>query len=120
MPCSCGYNPCSCIEPVYSYNWYPTANCNPCLPSTVCKKTIPAKCVLFNGPTLANLNLTSPNNIELILNTIDVVIGSIKATALLNNNNESLKNANILLALNNINARLNAIEGGTPKPNYVI
>lgn len=114
MCVTCGFNPCNCSTVTYSYNWNTISNypCNPCSQTDVCLKTVPAKCVIYNGPTLANLNLTAPQNVQLILSTIDIAIGAI-------NSANALKFTNILTALNDINTRLNVLESGSHAP-YVI
>lgn len=108
---SCGYNPCTCSNPVYSYNWYNTENlpCDPCSTTPVCKKKIPAKCTFYQSATLVNLNLPTGTNIEAIIQVIDSAIGVLKAFQA----TQTTKNTNILTALNDINDRLNVLEGGS-------
>lgn len=118
---NCGINPCSCQQPNYSYNWFNTENypCNPCSTTQVCKKRIPAKCTFYEGPNLANLGLTSPSNLEAIVLATDQVLGLLKDVQLLGTSTQNTVNVNILIALNNINARLNVLESSS-HPAYVI
>lgn len=110
---SCGYNPCQCGSR-FTYNWMDVSNlpCNSCSSTNVCKKSIPAFCTIYNGPNLTGLSLTTGVNIELILSTISTLFAAQQV-------NQSTINNNILLALNDINARIIAITG-TSYPNYTI
>lgn len=47
----CGYTPCTCSSSYPSFNWQNIDNypCNPCSQTEVCKKFIPAKCVIYKG-----------------------------------------------------------------------
>ena len=107
----CGNNYCSCGNPNYSFNWMSTENypCNPCSVTNVCKKKIPAKCTIYNGPALSFLELPTGTDIEVILSSIDSALQSISEA-------QELKNINILTVLNDINDRLNVIEGNTHPP----
>ncbi len=110
MPCnSCGYSPCQCT-PQYAYNWFNTSNypCNPCSTTTVCKKTIPGKCTIYGGPNLTGLGLTTGMSVDVVLAAISVIIAE-----------QTVTNANILTALNDINDRINVIDSGSHAP-YVI
>lgn len=113
----CGYSPCS-HDVQYTYNWYNIDNqpCTTCGTTTVCKKRMPAKCSIYNGTMLTTINVSAGIDIETILSDFDVVIANIQA----NNIVQTTKNNNIQTALNDINARLNALEGGTPHADYVI
>lgn len=116
MCTSCGQSVCNCSNPIYSQNWYNTQSCAPCSTNVVCKKSIPAKCTFYNGSNLSNLGLLSNIDIELILFTVNQVIGNINSTRLIDNSAQNLKNVNILTALNDINSRLNALEGASHVP----
>lgn len=120
MCTQCGNSICNCYNTNYSSNWYTTQNCAPCSTTEVCKKAIPAKCVFYKAGNLANIGLTTNINTELILYTIDSVIGSIKSGSILDKAAQTVTNANILTALNNINDRLNALEAGAPHAPYII
>ena len=118
MSCSCGNNPCQCNNPTYTYNWYNTANypCNPCSTTTICKKKVPAKCVEYRGPNLTLLSLTTNVDVELIISTMVSFLGTLQDTVANNLILQNTKNANILAALNDINTRLNVLEGGIHPP----
>jgi hypothetical protein len=120
MCVTCGYSICNCPSVTYSQNWYNTQSCTPCSTTEVCKKNIPAKCTFYKGSNLANLGLTTNINIELILYTIDLLIGSLNSNRTLDNAAQVTKNTNILTALNDINDRLNTLEGGAPHDPYTI
>lgn len=113
MPCNCGYSPCGCNSPVYTFNWYNTDNypCNPCTTTEVCKKTIPSQCVGYDGANLSNINITSPNNLKTIVQKIDSEIGLLKTS-------DATLKANLLIILNDINDRLNDLEGGPDHDPY--
>lgn len=122
MCVNCGYNPCSCSIVNYSFNWQNTDGypCNPCSTTDYCIKKIPAKCTIYKGPNLANIGLGSDISVELILSVMDIAIGNAAIAAALDKANQTIKNANILLALNDINTRLNTLAGGTPHVPYII
>lgn len=108
---NCGQNNCNgCYNPnpTYTQNWFSTGNlpCDECSPIVVCQRKQPSQCVVYNGPTLVNLNVTMGVD---TLNDILLKLDSIKAL-------QDTKNINILAALNDINTRLNTLEGGTHVP----
>lgn len=113
--CGGGYIP---ETPTFHYNWFPTSNypCNPCTTQEVCAKTIPSQCVGYDGANLSNLNLSAPVSLKVIVQKIDTEIGALKQQNAL----DAVTKANIQAALNDINNRLNTIEGGTPHAPYVI
>ena len=121
MACSCGNNPCQCVNPGYAYNWYNTENypCNPCTTTVVCKKKVPAECVFYAGPALTPLGLTTNIDVELILSTLSTMVDTLQDAISTNLIAQNVKNTNILTALNDINTRLNTITGGAHAP-YVI
>lgn len=102
---SCGYSICNCVMPIFNQNWFSTQTCVTCTPTEVCKKQIPAKCVIYKGSNLANLGLTSNIDVQQILTSVDTILGSM--------------HSNLVIALNSINARLNALETAT-HANYTI
>lgn len=121
MCTSCGNHSCNnCQTTGVSHNWYTTQTCSPCSTTKVCKKSIPAECTFYTGSNLTALGLTSNINLETIFQALNVVLTTSQNTAILNAATQATKNANILLALNDINTRLNALEGGTPNPPYII
>lgn len=121
MACSsCGSpSPCSCntCHSGFSFNWYTTDGlpCNPCSNTQVCKTQHKAFCTYYHGPELTALGLTTNINIELILTQISLAIQTLQNAI----TQQNLKNANILTALNDLNARLN-LEAGTSNPPYTI
>lgn len=119
MCTQCGYSVCNCYNTNYSTNWYRVDTCAPCSTTEVCKKVIPAKCTFYKGSNLSDLGLTTDVNVQAVLYAINVVVGEIKASILLNKNSQQDTNANILAALNDINSRLNVLEGGS-HPAYTI
>ena len=104
--------------PITLYNWFPVNSypCNPCTTQEVCLKTISSQCVEYEGPNLSNINLSAPVNLKTIIQKIDTEIGALKQQNVL----DAVTKANIQAVLNDINTRLNAIEGGTPHAPYVI
>jgi hypothetical protein len=114
----CGNSACTCNTPVYSYNWYNIDNqpCSTCSDTTVCKKKVPAKCSIYNGTLLTELNLDAGANVEEILAAINTILGNYANS----DTSQTYKNNNILAALNDINDRLNALEGGTAHAPYTI
>lgn len=121
MCTNCGYSPCGCSKPNYSSNWFnvDAYPCNPCIQTTVCKKVVPAICVEYKGPILDQLNLDSPARVETILAALNIVLGEIKESVTLESDTSETTAANILVALNDINSRLNVLEGASHAP-YVI
>ena len=121
--CPCNNYPCSCANntPVYEYNWFNISSypCNPCSNTPVCKKKIPAICTFYNGINLTEIGLTTNVNIEVIIAAISATLGTLTDTVATNKISQDTKNTNILAALNDINSRLNTIEGATHPP-YVI
>ena len=115
---SCGNNVCTCNNKNYSYNWYNIDNqpCTTCSDTPVCKKKIPAKCVFYNGTLLTALNIEAPANVEDILAAINTALSNYTNSGI----TQTYTNNNILAALNDINDRLNALEGGTPHAPYTI
>lgn len=109
---NCGYSVCNCPNVSYNSNWFNTTNCAPCSSTEVCKKAIPAKCTFYKGSNLTNLGLLTNVNIELVLFTIDQLFGSLSGETI-------ITKSNILTALNDINDRLNVLEGASHPP-YVI
>lgn len=115
MSCNrCGHTHCSCGQQQYTYNWYNIDNypCNPCSTVNVCKKKIPAACTFYNGPALTFFNLGTNISIEQVIAAFATAIQTLQTE-------NAAKNANIQTALNDINARINLIDGGS-HPNYVI
>lgn len=108
---NCGFNPCTCNNQNYSYNWYTIENynCNPCSSNNVCKKRIPAFCTYYKGPNLDALNLTTDVNIELVLANVNIALKQSQA-----------KIEQLLTHINHLNTRLNTLETGTDVPPYVI
>lgn len=66
-------------------------------------------CTLYLGPNLTNTGINTNDNLRVVLQKLD----AIKAI-------QDTKNANILAALNDINDRLNTLEGGTPHAPYTL
>lgn len=101
----------------YNYNWYNTDGlpCTTCNDNTICAKKMPAKCVIYNGTILSGLGLDTNIDIETILATVGVYIANLKLT----DQQDVLKFTNILVALNDINARLKVLENST-HADYVI
>lgn len=113
MCLSCGNSYCNgCNTSQFTQSWFNTSNlpCNECDPIVVCKRKQPSQCVLYNGPTLPNLNITT--NVD-SLNDILLKLDNIKQT-------QELKNAKLLSNINDINSRLNALEGGVAHVPYTI
>lgn len=77
--------------------------CNGCL------DVIKGECVRYTGANLTNTGINTNDTLNLILEKLDALF-SIQAT----------KNTNILAALNDINDRLNDLEGGTPHAPYTL
>lgn len=103
----CGQTVCTCST-APSYNWFSTQSqpCSPCATTpVVCKKAIPSLCVKYNGPNLPNIGVNTDDTLNDILNKLD----NLKMI-------QDLKNANILAALNDINARINVIDSGSHAP----
>ena len=114
---TCGQTLCSC-DKTYQFNWYNINDqpCTSCGDATVCKKKIPAKCTIYNGTLLSSINLEAGANVEQILAAIDAILSNISTSGMV----QTTKNNSILDALNSINARLNALEGGTAHADYTI
>lgn len=115
MSCSrCGNSYCSCGKQDYTYNWYNVDNysCNPCSTIDVCKKKVPAKCTFYNGPALPFFNLGTNVSIEDVIVAFATAIQAIQGT-------HSSKTVNVQAALDNINERLNNIEGGN-HPSHIL
>lgn len=115
MCINCGNNNCNhCYGGNYSFNWFNTTGlpCNPCSQTPVCSKQLPAFCTFYNGPVLTDIGLGTNVNVELILTTISIAIGTINAAL----EAQSEINQNILDALNDINDRINVIDSGSHDP----
>lgn len=112
---NCGYNICNCVNPMYTQNWFNIDNypCNPCNATEICKKTIPSQCVGYDGVNLSNINLIAPTNLKAIVQKIDSEIGNLKSF-------DSTLKSSLQTILNDINDRLNALEGGTPHDPYTL
>lgn len=111
----CGHTVCTCgHNHHYTYNWYNVENypCNPCSTVEVCKKKIPAKCTIYRGPALTAIGLGTEVDVQ-------TVIAAIVNTMNVGGENDNSMRINIQNALNDINARLNAIEGSV-HANYSI
>lgn len=70
-----------------------------------CTDTFKATCILYNGPNRVNTGINKNDNLDLIIQKLDAL-----------QEVQALKNTNILLALNDINTRLNTITGGSHDP----
>lgn len=112
-------NNCGCQgnnQGIYGTNmWNPNNNypgshscghqqdCNGCL------EVIKGLCVWYTGANLTNTGINQNDNLNVVLGKLDTLF-AIQAT----------KNTNILAALNDINDRLNALEGGADQDPYTL
>lgn len=87
-----------------SYNWFNTDSlpCTDCDPIIVCKRKIYSLCVTYGGPNLSNLGINKGDSLDDILQKLD----NIKQA-------QDNKNTKLLANINDINTRLNVLEGGT-------
>lgn len=77
--------------------------CNECL------DTIKGICVLYTGSNLVNTGINQNDTLNAILVKLDALFAI-----------QTTKNTNILAALNDINDRLNDLEGGPDHPPYTL
>lgn len=111
MCINCGNSYCSGCNNSYTANWFNTYGlpCVDCDPIVTCKRKQPSLCVVYNGPNLPNTNI----NLNDSLNDILLKLDNIKQT-------QDLKNAKLLANINDINTRLNTLEGGTAHDPYTL
>lgn len=114
---TCGYSICQCNQ-TYNYNWYNTAGlpCTTCPGTIVCAKKVPAKCTIYNGVNLDAIGEVTNTDVEIIIASINSVIGNLQVA----DQQQGLTNAAILVILNDINTRLNALEGGPDHAAYTL
>lgn len=74
-----------------------------------CIDVVKGTCLLYTGSNLTNTGINQNDD----FNTVIAKLDAIKAI-------QDTKNANILIALNDINDRLNALEIGVDHPPYTI
>lgn len=106
----CGYSICQCNQ-TYNYNWYNTDGlpCTTCSGTIVCKKKVPAKCTIYNGVNLDAIGESTNTDLETIIAAINTELNDLQA----NQQAQDIKNAAILVILNDINDRLNVIDSGS-------
>lgn len=106
----CGYPICQCNQ-TYNYNWYNTDGlpCTTCSGTIVCKKKVPAKCTIYNGVNLDAIGESTNTDLETIIAAINAELNDLQA----NQQAQDIKNAAILVILNDINDRLNVIDSGS-------
>lgn len=111
--CGCNKN----NQGIYGTNmWNPNSNnpgnsqacghqqsCNQCL------DIVKDVCIYYLGSNLTSTGINTNDNLRVVIQKLD----AIKAI-------QDTKNSNILAALNDINDRLNALEGGPDHPPYTL
>lgn len=115
FPGNCGCN--SSSQGIYGTNmWNVNGNqpgnnysCNKPQACNGCIDIIKGQCLLYTGTNLTSTGIDQNDD----FNTIIAKLDAIKAI-------QDTKNNNILAALNDINDRLNDLEGGTPHPPYTL
>lgn len=108
---------CGCNQGIYGTNMWNvngnqssnTSSCNHQQECNGCIDIVKGECALYTGSNLTNTGINKNDD----LNTILAKLDAIKAV-------QDTKNTNILNALNDINSRLNALEGGTPHAAYTL
>jgi hypothetical protein len=79
---SCGYNHCSChkhveTKPCYEES-YLCKPCDPCSNANLCKTIVPAKCTIYNGPSLAQFGLGIEPTVEDVIIALNNYVISIQ------------------------------------------
>lgn len=99
---------CNSTQGVYSANVWNSSATTPCGHQQSCNGCIDitkGECIMYTGSNLTNTGINKHDDLNAILAKLD----AIKAI-------QDTKNNSILNALNDINSRLNALEGGTHAP----
>lgn len=117
--CNCNFSPCGCnsYSQIYGTNFWNgnhqssniSSNCGHPQACNGCLDIIKSECVQYTGSNLGNLLIDKYDDLSTILPILDEAYRV-----------QQIKNTNILTALNDINTRLNALEGGPDHAPYTI